>query len=650
MPTFVPYVQHAQSQAHYEHQAQLQADVMDVDGNEQRPILPDDLPDTVGTAGDASASDLEDVTVDTAAESDTDLPTQKPNKRRARHDDSQVVFQDIPSSPLPQADESQHLTGHQQDVRQRQVEDVAPLFPALASSPIPTFARKESAGSRSRSRLQHADDDAEPMTPEQDVSEPTIMLEDALDSSPAPRAATKGKRIDATPATAAKKTIEGHGEYDGSNKAKDHDITANELGEHDELTSPEHASNVMSAIDHTVSRSTRHAQAVAEEPTVPLTADGSQATPKQSSKRTTSRRDESMRRQQVTENDVEMIDETTLIDDATEIGSDEDVLTQNKETEKSFKVVTATSSGSKRKRDEIDESPTPSKKHKRFSPVKELLGRIWNGNARSENTNDADEPIGDCIMVNSQPLEETGTPKPDRTLVEQTLSQPTPIHINRSTVRPKRAAKSSAAKTGRRASNARQSKRAMSSQDTTADEIAVQASPTSDRVTKQATRKSMSSGVKPRAKRSTRKPSPTKVLDAVVITNSVRARNETAYQEIHADPDDTDDMDELTSPPKDTRMRERASDRNVTHNEEEPSSMLEPSLSKDEIAESQDETSSIASVGKSILGKLKDVWHDISRRALGFPEANEIDDMLQNIRKEVMHAERRGRKSSVGGK
>lgn len=64
----------------------------------------------------------------------------------------------------------------------------------------------------------------------------------------------------------------------------------------------------------------------------------------------------------------------------------------------------------------------------------------------------------------------------------------------------------------------------------------------------------------------------------------------------------------------------------------------------DEIAESQQsQGSQLTNMGKSLFGKLRDVWNDFSRMALGFQEAQEYDNMLQDIRKEVMEAENRGR-------
>ena len=60
-------------------------------------------------------------------------------RARLRHDDSQILFAPIDSSPLPPADDSQLLTEHQKEVKVRQNEE-AQLFPDLSSSPVGTTA------------------------------------------------------------------------------------------------------------------------------------------------------------------------------------------------------------------------------------------------------------------------------------------------------------------------------------------------------------------------------------------------------------------------------------------------------------------------------------------------------------------------------
>ncbi|KAM0723834.1 hypothetical protein Q7P37_000824 [Cladosporium fusiforme] len=64
-------------------------------------------------------------------------------KARLRHDDSQVLFAPIESSPMAAADDSQPLTEHQREVRARQDES-AQMFPDLSSTP----AAKQTPGAK----------------------------------------------------------------------------------------------------------------------------------------------------------------------------------------------------------------------------------------------------------------------------------------------------------------------------------------------------------------------------------------------------------------------------------------------------------------------------------------------------------------------
>lgn len=69
-----------------------------------------------------------------SASKDSSKPSDHKSKARLRHDDSQVLFAPIESSPLPAADESQPLTEHQKEVRSRQ-DETAQMFPDLSSTP-----------------------------------------------------------------------------------------------------------------------------------------------------------------------------------------------------------------------------------------------------------------------------------------------------------------------------------------------------------------------------------------------------------------------------------------------------------------------------------------------------------------------------------
>jgi hypothetical protein len=104
----------------------------------------------------------------------------------SRHNDSQVNFVPIESSPLPEEEpESQFLTTHQKEVRDRQRSEPAVVFPDLRSSPRPQarstihadceFARKAAAAQVER-----------PTTPTLPTNDEQIEAE--LMASPTPRA------------------------------------------------------------------------------------------------------------------------------------------------------------------------------------------------------------------------------------------------------------------------------------------------------------------------------------------------------------------------------------------------------------------------------------------------------------------------------
>lgn len=78
--------------------------------------------------------------------------TGQTSKTRLRHEDSQIQFAAIESSPLnPQALNSQTLTDHQKEVRTRQYAEGCALFPDIFSSPVPKAANCEDLVVPSRS-------------------------------------------------------------------------------------------------------------------------------------------------------------------------------------------------------------------------------------------------------------------------------------------------------------------------------------------------------------------------------------------------------------------------------------------------------------------------------------------------------------------
>jgi hypothetical protein len=115
-------------------------------------------------------------------------------KARLRHEDSQIRFAAIESSPLaPEAVESQYLTDRQKEVKERQGRDVAAMFPEIRSSPrsasrpveysLPKLVFKSTQNQPLESA---ADDENSPMFP------PDILMNDFLGSSPTPSSSKKG--------------------------------------------------------------------------------------------------------------------------------------------------------------------------------------------------------------------------------------------------------------------------------------------------------------------------------------------------------------------------------------------------------------------------------------------------------------------------
>ncbi|KAL8695435.1 MAG: hypothetical protein Q9218_000013 [Villophora microphyllina] len=111
---------------------------------------------------------------------------------RLRHDNSQIQFAAIDSSPLaPEPVESQHLTIHQKEVKERQEQDAAMMFPDIRSSPRRSRSvecppelilhRKQARG-----ETLDADADPSPTFPPGDT-----VMSDFLGSSPTPRSNLK---------------------------------------------------------------------------------------------------------------------------------------------------------------------------------------------------------------------------------------------------------------------------------------------------------------------------------------------------------------------------------------------------------------------------------------------------------------------------
>ncbi|KAK4988816.1 hypothetical protein LTR50_003661 [Elasticomyces elasticus] len=108
-------------------------------------------------------------------------------KARLRHDDSQIQFAAIESSPLEA--ESQYLTDHQKDVNSRQHFETAQMFPDIrSSSPIQPSASKAPIPRLDLGTPGDPKEHAGLTTPVIEAQDPTL---DYLSWSPTPRALTK---------------------------------------------------------------------------------------------------------------------------------------------------------------------------------------------------------------------------------------------------------------------------------------------------------------------------------------------------------------------------------------------------------------------------------------------------------------------------
>lgn len=119
-------------------------------------------------------------------------------KARLRHDDSQIQFAAIDSSPLqPEPVESQYLTDRQKEVKERQGLEVAAMFPEIRSSP--KSAPRPAEYSLPKLVFKPTQDQAVNPSVDDDTS-PTFSLDismnEFLGSSPTPRSRKRGQHSD----------------------------------------------------------------------------------------------------------------------------------------------------------------------------------------------------------------------------------------------------------------------------------------------------------------------------------------------------------------------------------------------------------------------------------------------------------------------
>jgi len=118
---------------------------------------------------------------------------QKPTpKARLRHEDSQIDFVPVESSPsTDQEEESQNLTEHQREVLQRQQFETAQMYPNFSSSPVKSTRESVSRLDFGQPKMTAA----RPSTPE--PAQDQAHIDDFLGSSPTPRTAEKQRPLPA---------------------------------------------------------------------------------------------------------------------------------------------------------------------------------------------------------------------------------------------------------------------------------------------------------------------------------------------------------------------------------------------------------------------------------------------------------------------
>jgi hypothetical protein len=128
--------------------------------------------------------------------------TKRVSTPKLRHDDSQIQFAAIESSPIvDHVVDSQILTDRQKEIKERQAEAAA-MFPDLRSSPRPKSAQRRSASvelpfhrSSSKARSATSPDDERQTTP---TLAPQVDFDDYVNSSPTPTRALSahGDKVD----------------------------------------------------------------------------------------------------------------------------------------------------------------------------------------------------------------------------------------------------------------------------------------------------------------------------------------------------------------------------------------------------------------------------------------------------------------------
>src|SRR4051812_27595584 len=122
-------------------------------------------------------------------------PIKQTPKSKLRHENSQILFTAIESSPVAEADQdSQLLTERQKEVKEAQQRLTASLFPTIRSSPTPRpSSRRTNAADNivSSIMLSSEADDERPTTPT--LPAPHGPMDEFLGSSPTPASVPRRK-------------------------------------------------------------------------------------------------------------------------------------------------------------------------------------------------------------------------------------------------------------------------------------------------------------------------------------------------------------------------------------------------------------------------------------------------------------------------
>jgi hypothetical protein len=157
------------------------------------------------------------LTPQVAQQAREETPVAVTSKPKPRHDDSQIQYIAIESSPLEDIDnESQYLTDRQKQVRARQQAEPAVVFPDLRSSSLPGKGPLKALRHQNLSLdLKRTDliKDNEPTTPTLPIH-PNGDGDDVMASSPTPRSKRPALRLDDIEVPSSPPSMPGVAEHD----------------------------------------------------------------------------------------------------------------------------------------------------------------------------------------------------------------------------------------------------------------------------------------------------------------------------------------------------------------------------------------------------------------------------------------------------